>query len=153
MYCIGQFQKDPRQDHCDHCPVGKYGNEIAATRCYTCDKAYFTNVTGMRFCYPCERGKYGKSIGASECHNCHAGTASNIIAFVPGSTETCPDCVAGYFTSTVGETACRACVPGRFNHNKGNQHCTPCAAGHASNRTALDATSCKPCPPGAGIVS
>ena len=150
---IGQFQKDAKQDHCDPCHLGEYGNEIAATRCYICDKGYFTNVTGMRFCYPCERGKYGISIRASECLNCHAGTASNKIAFVPGIEETCPHCIAGYFSANIGETACTACVPGRFNHNKGNQHCTPCAAGHASDRIAFNGTSCEPCLAGAGNVS
>ena len=85
------------------------------------------------------------SAGASGCSDCHAGTASNAIAFVPGNTKTCPNCVAGRFSASTGATMCDMCSPGQFNHNKGNQHCTPCAAGHASNVTGLDATSCPPC--------
>ena len=141
----GEFQKDPNQDHCDPCQKGSFGNSTKATKCYECAPAYFTNVTRMTSCYACEAGKFGMSAGASGCSACHAGTASNAIAFVPGKSETCPNCVAGRYSASIGATICDECAAGQFNHNKGNQHCTPCAAGHASNVTGLDATSCPPC--------
>eukprot|EP00947_MAST-08B_sp_MAST-8B-sp1_P003138 g3138.t1 len=152
----GTYQDEQGKSSCKvtSCQTGKY--EATANSCVDCTSGQYQDVTGQKTCKgeACATGKYGPlgqtSSGAATCTDCASGQFTSE--------------KAGYYTNTVGKSACAAksitaCVAGE-GYSEGaatsdSAACSPCSAGTfnaANDKTACQAKSTTACVTGQGYT-
>jgi hypothetical protein len=118
----------PGDDTCDDCTAGLYTSSVGTVTCDICADGHFTATTSS------DVDGMGVITGASHCVACPMGKAN-----VPGD-DTCDDCTAGLYTSSVGTATCGACADGHFTTTTssdadgmgvitGATHCNLCGLG------------------------
>ena len=107
---------------------------------------YFLEGTSDE-CVPCPAGTNSDGSG-STCTTCPAGQ------YLQG--ETCRDCVAGAYSSTVSQSACTACPAGSYSalaRASSSSVCTNCSAGtYQPTPGAISVSNCTACPSGTYLV-
>jgi hypothetical protein len=131
---------------CTQCSAGSFNPALGATTCSKCAGGFHSSSPGavaVEQCLPCPASKYSAP-GAAQCEACPVNT------FAPAPSDELTDCkcLAGYYSTTLGEDGrtCQACPAGTFKPLGGAAACTVCPVNTYS--VTLNATSngtCQAC--------
>eukprot|EP00943_MAST-04B_sp_MAST-4B-sp1_P002972 g2972.t1 len=113
---------------------------------YYCDGNTNGNKKNLYDCVLCQKGRYEneKHFQKSECKSCVAGQYSSTLGQI-----SCANCEKGKYVDTNLADACKSCTPGRFSDSVGGStysSCLACGAGYYED--SYGSTSCKSCAPG-----
>ncbi|CAN0508575.1 unnamed protein product, partial [Ectocarpus sp. 12 AP-2014] len=174
--CIKGMQGNA-EDGCQACPEGTYRGaaDLFATRsCKACPAHTWSLAAGSETVSQCkcESGFYdalgGVGDGAPSCAACPSGSVTSdsvgaisvaacscpVGRYLDEAAETCTDCQAGSYKTTVGNdvSLCVPCPEGTYSPQTGgtsSDTCIPCEAGTYSGTSGAGSSStCLPCPSG-----
>ena len=145
----GTYSELPGSSACVACPGGSYatgaGSLNVTTNCTLCGAGSYSTLEGataLAACVKCAMGYYQPDQGALLCLACPKDTYLNTTG--AAAAASCLTCAP--FSETVGtnSTTRAQCLCSKGYFSSGSV-CAPCVAG--SYASALNQTSCIPCPP------